>query len=106
MPPKDLLEDFLPELCVQYPDGHYEKIGKIKEVELTPDPYDDLSPEAELIMKPSEMTIQFKWNPDIRTEILLITGKAPSNNWLRMHGYPMTRRCGYRKRKRANENSR
>ena len=22
------------------------------------------------------------------------------NNWLKMHGYPMVRRCGYRKRKR------
>lgn len=32
----------------------------------------------------------------ISEKLLILTGKYPSNNWLRMHGYPMRRR---RKRK-------
>lgn len=90
----------MPDLCVKYPDGHYERLGKIKEVNLEPDPYDHFSPEKELLLSTmAEMTLSIRWDPDIKTEYLLIKGKIPTNNWLRMHGYPMIRRCGYGKRK-------
>ena len=35
----------------------------------------------------------------VQMEYLLIKGKLPANNWLRMHGYPMVRRCGFHRRK-------
>ena len=99
MPSKNL-HDLHPMLCVKYPDGHYESLGKIEDVRMEPDIDYEINSEFEHIFKPSEMTIQFKWEPTIQTEYLLITGRLPSRNWLRMHGWPLTRRCGYRKRKK------
>ena len=98
MPPRNM-NSFLPELCVKYPDGRYESLGKIEEVRTEPEDDFEINSDYVPIIKPSEMTITFKWNPTVKTEYLLITGRLPSRNWLRMHGWPLTRRCGYRKRK-------
>lgn len=94
------MQDFLPTLCVQCPDGHYEPIGKIQDVRMEPD-YDFCDPDYTSpytdISKPSEMSISIRWDANVQAEYLLIYGKMPSNNWLRLHGYPMRRK--YRKRR-------
>ena len=73
----------------------YEPVGKVEDAELI---LDDLVPEkgVELpFVKPDEeISLSFKF--DIRQNpsmfMFLWTGKWPSNNWLKMHGFPMRRR--------------
>ena len=73
----------------------YKPFAKVNDAELI---LDDLVPEkvVELpFVKPDEeISLSFKF--DIRQEpsvfMLLWTGNWPSNNWLKMHGFPMRRR--------------
>ena len=100
MPPK-LMRESPYKLCIQGPDGRYAELGRIESVHMEPNcSYEDygVSPYAQLT-NTSEMTISFRWDADVKMEYLLIYGKMPSNNWLRLHGYPMVHRCGCRKRK-------
>jgi hypothetical protein len=100
MPPK-LMQESPYKLYIQDPDGRYTELGEIASVQMEPNcSYEDyvVSP-YEQLTNTSEMTISFRWDANVRMEYLLIYGKMPSNNWLRVHGYPMVRRCGYRKRK-------
>lgn len=100
MPPKDM-QPYEPFLSTD--NGKtYKPLGKVLNENLI---VDDLIPEEGTklpFFKPDEeLVISCKFN--IRSNpslyIFLLTGKWPSNNWLRLHGYPMVRRCGYRKRK-------
>lgn len=38
------------------------------------------------------------WPVSISEKLLILTGKYPSNNWLKMHGYPMRRRRNVQRR--------
>lgn len=96
MPPKDYDPSSRGPLFVSVDGGKtYEPVGKVEDAELI---LDDLVPEkgVELpFVKPDEeISLSFKF--DIRQNpslfMLLWTGKWPSNNWLKMHGYPMRRR--------------
>ena len=66
---------------------------------------DDLIPEEGTklpFIKPDEehvITCKFNIRSNPYLYIFLLTGKWPSNNWLKMHGYPMRRRCGFHRRK-------
>ena len=92
MPPKHM-QDFYPTLCIQYPDGHYEPLGKISDVNMEPSDYYDCFPSPYVnIREQSEMTISFRWDVSAKAEYLLIYGKMPTNNWMKMHGLPMERR--------------
>ena len=100
MPPKDMQPH---ELFFSTDNGKtYKPLGKAMNENLI---VDDLIPEEgtklPLIKPDEESVISLKFN--IRSNpslfIFLWKGEWPSNNWLRMHGYPMVRRCGYRKRK-------
>lgn len=78
----------------------YAPVGKVQEEGLI---IDDLVPEkgVELpfVRPDEEMVISCKF--DIRQNpsvfMLLWKGKWPSNNWLKMHGYPMRRKKGKRR---------
>lgn len=84
----------------------YTTLGKVSEAHLF---VDDLIPEegAELpFVKPDEAlmggtltlscTFNMRSNPSLF--MFLWTGKWPSNNWLKMHGYPMRRKRNVQRR--------
>jgi hypothetical protein len=100
MPPKDMQQH---EFFLSNDNGEtYKPLGKAMNKNII---VDDLIPEEgtklPFIKPDEELVISCKFN--IRSNpslyIFLLTGKWPSNNWLRLHGYQMVRRCGYRKRK-------
>lgn len=100
MPPKDMQQH---EFFLSTDNGKtYKPLGKVLNENLI---VDDLIPEEGTklpFFKPDEeLVISCKFN--IRSNpslyIFLLTGKWPSNNWLKMHGYPMRKRCGFHKRK-------
>ena len=96
------MQDFFPTLCVQYPDGHYAPIGEISDINVEPADYSQQlynvdSGYPDRYSMQSEMTIYFKWDADAKTEYLLVYGKMPSNNWLKIHGYQMQRKRKIRK---------
>ncbi len=104
MPPKDLHRS--PELHMLQPDGTWVKLGKIEKAQITSsepcDPYDD-SPF--ISMREQTVTFNVTWNPSGDMVYLLIHGRLPSNNWRRMHGYPMKRKERQRERIYKNRNS-
>ena len=93
MPPKNIQN--LPELYVQQPDGKIMKLGKISEAQI----FDDASPDIDILEEPRYMfpertaTFEVKWNPTVDTLYLLIHGRLPYNNWRKMHGFPLRRKC-------------
>ena len=98
MPPKETHS------CGQFyfrGDDGYELIGRIEEAQLILDnPISEKAVELPNIIPNEEYTFT------VKTESLgylkwafLLLGKWPTNNWLKMHGLPMVRRCGYHKRK-------
>lgn len=101
MPPKDTQ----PHSVTVSADGGetFSPLGKVADAHLF---VDDLIPEDRTELPfgklEGELTLTCKFN--IRDNpsafMLLATGKWPSNNWLRMHGYPMVRRCGFHRRNR------
>lgn len=104
MPPKNI-DKYMPTLYFESPSGHYEPLGKIVGMEThfldeDAESFDtsDICSGVNMPKQP-DLTLTAKWNPTIRTYYFLLTGRFPSNNWLRLHGWPMVRRCGYRKRK-------
>lgn len=101
MPPKGLQTH---ELLFSADGGEtYKPLGKVADVSLITD---DLIPDngTELpLAKPGDgFVISCKFNITSNPSLFMFlwTGKWPSNNWLRMHGYPMRRkRKGTRKKK-------
>ena len=95
MPPKDHDPSGKGALFFSADGKTYEPFGKVEDAELI---LDDLVPEKGVklpFVKPDEeISLSFKF--DIRQNpslfMLLWTGKWPSNNWLKMHGFPMRRR--------------
>lgn len=92
MPPKDTPHA----LFFSADDGEtYKPIGKVTEYGLV---VDDLVPDKEIklpFIKPDEefvvsCKLSLRENPS--AFMFLATGKMPSNNWLRLHGFPMRRR--------------
>ena len=100
MPPKDTQPH---ELFVSADGGEtYAPLGEVAECGLI---VDDLIPKevAELpfVKATLDGTLTLSCTFNIRSDpslyMLLRTGKWPSNNWLRLHGYPMMRRRKNRK---------
>ena len=96
MPPKDTPHA----LFFSTDDGEtYKPIGKVPECGLV---VDDLVPDKEIelpFIEPDEefvVSCKFSLSENPSAFMFLATGKWPSNNWLRLHGFPMRRR---RKRK-------
>ena len=90
MPPK---ERTLPEMYVIQPDGKRIKIGDIQAVNFSnDDDYDYCNPEGRLIVPSKLATFTVTWNPTTDMIYLLIHGRLPSNNWLKMHGFPLRRK--------------
>ena len=92
MPPKDLHES--PELYMSQPDGAWVKLGKIERMQITPpEPYDPYDDSPFILTRGQTATFEVTWNPSGDMVDLLIHGRLPSNNWRRMHGYPMKRKA-------------
>lgn len=92
MPLKDL--QGLPELFISQPDGKQIKIGKIQETQILSDfDYSNDITEDPIVSFPMHsITFEVRWNPDVDTIYLLIYGRIPSNNWRKMHGWPLRRK--------------
>ena len=90
MPPKDTKPH---ELFLSADNGKtYEPFGIMTDASLIDDGLVS-ERETELpIFTDNEMVIPCKVRLDISMMIFLVTGKYPSNNWLKMHGYPMRRK--------------
>lgn len=100
MPPKDTQPH---NIFVSTDGGEtYSLLGKMTETHLF---VDDLIPEDNTklpFIKPNDesvFTCKFNIRDNPSMFMFLATGKWPSNNWLKMHGYPMRRRCGFHRRK-------
>ena len=96
MPPK---ETNLPEMYVLQPDGTKMRLGEIQNAEIISD--DDYDFSEKYIIQPTQTaTFEVRWNPTIDTIHLihlLIYGKLPTNNWRKMHGFPLRRKQKKRK---------
>ncbi len=88
MPPK---ETKLPEMYVMQPDGTKIRLGEIQTAEIISDDDYDF-PEKYIIQPAQTATFEVRWNPTIDTIHLLIYGKLPTNNWRKMHGFPLRRK--------------
>ena len=68
-------------------------LGKISETIIT----DDIIPDGQTVLPfvkiDDSHTFSCKFEMNNSVAIFLATGKWPSNNWLKMHGIPMRRRC-------------
>ena len=72
-------------------------LGKISETIITDDIIPDDQTVLPFVKMDDEITFSCKFKMENSATIFLVTGKWPSNNWLKMHGIPMRRR--YRRRK-------
>jgi hypothetical protein len=97
MPPKENHEP----IYIEREDG-YEIVGKITDIPNLCSENSNSTPymHAQFSDKPIRFVVELKKPIDSRMMIFLLTGRWLSNNWLRMHGYPMARRCGFHRRKR------
>ena len=80
-----------PTMYIMNPDGTSTRIGEISQVEFTSDSSDDFET-SRIVQEMNEYTFTVTWSPTAKTVYLLIHGRFPSNNWLRMHGYGAERR--------------
>ena len=98
MPPKDM-QTFEPLMFSTDGGKTLKPLGKLTETNVFTD---DLVPDAKTdlpyIKTDEEMSFSCKFSMDRSAMIFLATGKWPSNNWLKMHGIPMRRRYGNRRR--------
>ena len=94
MPPKKSNE--LPEMYIVYPDDTRVKIGKIRATDIISDTdcdYDYGYDYGSIIHHSmNTATFEVTWNPTADDIYLLIHGRLPSNNWRKMHGFPLRRR--------------
>ena len=89
MPPK---EKGLSELYVLQPDGKKVIIGKIEQAEIISDDVCDIY-DLQTITHPMNTAVfQVTWKPTADVIHLLIYGRLPTNNWRRMHGFPLKRK--------------
>ena len=100
MPPKDMQQH---EFFLSTDNGEtYKPLCKVMNENII---VDDLIPGEGTklpFFKPDEehvISCKFDIRSNLSLYIFLLTGKWPSNNWLKMHGYPMRKRCGFHKRK-------
>ena len=94
MPPKDTQQPPVLHWLGEDSD-HCIRMGDITVLDETT--LDETDLEYDHIRIKSLPTIEFTTEPvTLSVKIFLLTGKWPSNNWLRLHGLPMRRR---RKRK-------
>ena len=98
MPPKENHEA----IYIEREDG-YEIVGKITDIPNLCSEKSNATPymHAPFSAEPITFDVELKKPIDSRMMIFLLTGRWPSNNWLRMHGYPMRRR--YKKRRKGHE---
>ena len=92
MPPKDL--QIFPEIFVFHPDGR--KIP-IRTLEPLPDFSCDVDEDPVVERLAQELFFETACNLTQDTIYYLKHGKFPSNNWRKMHGYPLRRKTGRRK---------
>lgn len=90
MPPKDIPQ----QLVLHYvgeDSKHWIRMGDITVLDETT--LDEADVKDDHIRIKSFPAIEFVTEPvTMSVKIFLLTGKWPSNNWLRLHGYPMRRR--------------
>ena len=90
MPPKDTK----PHTLMFSTDGGetMHPLGKISEAIITDDIISDDQTVLPFVKMDDEITFSCKFQMENSATIFLVTGKWPSNNWLKMHGIPMRRR--------------
>lgn len=98
MPPKENHEP----IYIEREDG-YEIVGKITDIPNLCSEKSNTTPymHAPFSDEPITFDAELKKPIGSRMMIFLLTGRWPSNNWLRMHGYPMRRR--YKQRGKGHE---
>jgi hypothetical protein len=95
MPPKDIQPH---ELLFSADNGKtYQSMAHITDVpEMVAQPDNDVE-----VSSLEDMVIEgsftLAWPGSISKKLLILTGKYPSNNWLKMHGYQMRRKRKIRK---------
>lgn len=89
MPPK---EKGLPELYVLQPDGKKVILGKIEQAEIISDDFYDIYGSQTIMLPMNKAVFQVTWKPTADVIYLLIYGRLPTNNWRRMHGFPLRRK--------------
>jgi hypothetical protein len=85
-----------------YRDGQPITFGEIPSPTLSADGC-EYQEEGLTVAKEITGSISFKTNITARQEIMLMTGKLPSNNWMKMHGGVMERKAGRRHVYRRNK---
>lgn len=98
MPPKENHEP----IYIEREDG-YEIVGKITDIPNLCSEISNTTPYMHAPFSDEPITFDAELKKPIcgRMMIFLLTGRWPSNNWLRMHGYPMRRR--YKQRRKGHE---
>ena len=91
-------------LYVMDSDGNCTEFKGLKSVTViddVPDPFDYDYPDSfsgPEVNPTISVTFEVRWNPTVDGMYLLIHGHFPSNNWKKMHGYPMKRKGKGRKK--------
>ena len=90
MPVKDSVA--LNEMYVIMPNGEVTKLGKIKEAEIVVNTSYDIDIDDTCYFQfPRECTFTVSSSQTIDSFYSLIYGRLPSNNWRKMHGFPLRR---------------
>ncbi len=87
------VEKELPKLYIQQPDGTTIMLGDVKEFtsNFVPDAAIDFITENKVIVPERTVTIEVRWNPPIDVIHLFAYGSIPTNNWRKLHGFPLRR---------------
>ena len=87
-----IMEKELPTLYIQQPDGTKTVLGHVQEstLDIIPDTDIDLSGDR-IIIPERTATFEVRWNPTVDLMHLLIYGRIPTNNWRKLHGFPLKR---------------
>lgn len=90
-------------LFIKGDEGNYISFSDVKtlDMELIPDTEENDDTKYMDFSSFGEFSFTIHISPRMRR--FLLTGKYPSNNWMRMHGFPMERKGRKRWRKKANE---
>ena len=76
------------------PLAHITELTEVPEIVAQPDNDVEVSSLEDMVI---EGSFTLAWPGSISKKLLILTGKYPSNNWLKMHGYQMRRKRKIRK---------